>query len=321
MRRTCFLLLAIVLVYAPSAARAEGHVRLFSFPGSDRTGLNGINDHGVAVGGALVFPDAYKFTWSVRTGELTLIDPPPDDFEGFGVEGINNRGIIVGGVIDSDTNTSTAFIRQPDGSFEYFAHPDASAFTWAMAINESGLVTGSYQFVPTGTEGSTAGFLYTSDTGSFISFLPAPLTSPNGINRFGRIVGHVLIAADTDVCGGGPDGAAFIQYGFVRHRDGFITLFQVNRQSTYAGDISDDGLVVGAVFDPVVNNDRIFTGRVRKEPCVFLKRSRSSLIGKAGFQYIPRGIADSGRIVGTAIQHVGIDESIIYGFVTRAPVD
>jgi hypothetical protein len=318
MRCNYVLVVAAAFVIAPFAAQADGSVRLFSFPGSDRTGLNGINDHGIAVGAAIVFPDAYKFTLSVRTGELTLIDPPPEDFESFGPEGINNRGVIVGGVFDSDTNMSTAFIRQPDGSFSYFTHPDARSYSWAMAINEAGLVAGSHDFFPEGTEG----FIYNTDTGQFINFLASPFTSPNGINRLGKVVGHVLIPADEDTCGGGPVSATgFIQYGFVRHQDGFITLFQVNGQSTYAGDIRDDGLIVGAVFDPVVNKDRIFTGRVRKEPCVFLNRARSKLIGRAGFQYVPRGINDNGRIVGIAIQSVGVDESIIYGFVTRAPAE
>jgi len=321
MRRNYLVSIVAAIVLSPIPAWADGNVRLFSFPGSDRTGLNGVNDHNTAVGNAIVFPDAYKFKWHVGTGELTLIDRPPD-FEYFGFEGINNHGVIVGGVGDSETNMSMAFIRQPDGSYSYFAHPDAHQFhTWAFAINEAGLVTGSYQFDPQGSGGSTAGFIYKSNTGRFTSFLQSPSTTPFGINRFGTVVGQVFIAQEEDVCGGGPVSAGLIRYGFVRHPDGFITLFQVNNQATYAGDIRDDGLIVGAVFDPIVNNDRIFIGRVRKEPCVFLTRARSKLIGKAGFEYVPRGIADNGRIVGIAIQRVGVDESVIYGFVTRVPVN
>jgi hypothetical protein len=60
-----YSVLVAVLVLAPLAARADGNVRSFDYPSADGTALRGVNDHNIAVGGAIIFPDIYTFTWRV----------------------------------------------------------------------------------------------------------------------------------------------------------------------------------------------------------------------------------------------------------------
>ena len=158
---------------------------------------------------------------------------------------------------------------------QVFLYPKAHTITGANAINEQGLVAG-FRDKPTG---GYAGFVYDIATGKFINFAAGQSTQPHGINKYGKVVGRAIVLAKDDPCGGGPAGHKARLYGFVRYRDGFITLFQINGQQTSASDVTDDGLVVGSVYDPPATKPRIFARRIPRERCVFLNIPRSKLIG------------------------------------------
>ena len=306
MHRHMKMLLAAALVLGSAAVQA----REFDYPGAQRTGFSGINDRGIALGSAIVGLDPYPFLLNLRTGELTNLTPVPGNFLTLH-EGINNDGIIVGELFDRGDNTGVAFVRQPDGTYSFFSHPRAHTITEANAINERGLVAGSRDT----PEGGFAGFIYDPATGKFRNFAAGQSINPNGINKWGKVVGRVIVLEKDDPCGGGPVGSQVLLYGFVRHPDGYISLFQVNRQQTSAGDVTDDGLVIGTVYDPPATKPRIFAARIPRERCVFVNVPRRKLIGVPGTEYVVGGINDFGRIVGTVIETSG-DESTLHGFIT-----
>jgi hypothetical protein len=109
-----------------------------------------------------------------------------------------------------------------------------------------------------------------------------------------------MFPVDADPCGGGPEGATLIEYGLVRWPNGTITLFQVNHQQTDAGDIDDEGLIVGSAFDPTANTDRLFATHVKNEPCHFRSIPRRNFLSPPDTEVFVTGVNDHGRVVGIA---------------------
>ena len=311
MHRNLKVILAAALMLGSAATQADEQIELFDYPGARATGFNDINDRGIALGAAAVGLDIYPFLLNLRTRELTNLTPFPGNFLTFW-EGINKHGIIVGSRFNNDDDTTVAFIRRPDGTFTFFSHPSAHTTTFATAINEQGLVTG----VRDKADFRRVGFVYDSEKGKFTNFVAAHTTEPRGINKYGKIVGFAVVLAKDDPCGGGPVGHEARLYGFVRYRDGFITLFQFNGQDTIAYDVTDDGLVIGSVDDPPISAPRIFARRIPRERCVLLNVPRSKLIGVLGTEYVVGGINDFDRIVGTTVD-TSDDGFIHHGFITK----
>lgn len=299
----------ILLLAWTGTAGAEGRIKLFDYPGADRTGLSGINDRGHIVGGALIFPDPFAFTLDLHTGAIDVLTPPPGDVNMI-VNGINNRGAMVGALLNPDGLTGPGFIRHPDATFTFFVHPDCDGLTEARAINESGFVVGSCN-----RGDRTVGFLYNSAKKRFRNITVAPFVFMHGINVHGITVGQAMFFPDQDPCGGGPAGAALLEYGLVRYQDGTITLFQVNRQQTDAGDITDDGVVVGSAFDPAANTDRLYATRIKRKPCFFASVPRSEFLSPPGTEVFVNGVNDYGRVVGTAF----VSQDGPHGFYRTIP--
>jgi hypothetical protein len=304
------MVLAAGLILGLSPALANERIRNFEYPGAQRTGFLGVNDRGQILGAAIVGSDAYPFLLDIRANELTNLVPIPGNVL-YLVNGLNNDKVLVGELYDNDLDTAVAFIQQPDGSYTTFSHPKARTITGATAINERGLVTG----IRDRRNGGFAGFLYNIKTGRFQNIVAGQSLEPNGINRHGVVVGRVVVLRKDDPCGGGPSGSDVLLYGFVRHKGGLITLFQVNREQTYGGDITDDGQVVGSVYDPPAGKSRIFVVSVPRERCVFLKVPRDKLIGTPGIEYVVGGVTDGGKIVGTAHEFSPPDVNTLRGFI------
>jgi hypothetical protein len=300
----------IVLAAAVMLGSTVAQGRDFDYPGADRTGFSDINDRGIALGSAIVGQDPYPFLLNLRTGELTNLTPLPGNVLTIH-EGINNDGVIVGGLINRDKNTTKAFIREPDGVFSFFSHPRAHTATFATAINERGLIVGTWDT----PDFHQFGFIYNPATGKFRNFGAGESLEPFGINKWGKVVGRLVVFEKDDPCGGGPVGSGALLYGFVRHSDGFISYFQLNRQQTSASDVTNDGVVVGTVYDPVSEKARIFGVRVPRERCVFLDVPRRKLMGESGREYVVGGINSHDRIVGVAIDREN-DVFTLHGYIT-----
>jgi uncharacterized membrane protein len=189
-----------------------------------------------------VFSDdsSTSFRYELRTGASTPLPPGPGGLP-FTALGINDKGTIVGSLGDNDA--SQGAILDKKGRYTTFTIP-GYASTTPHAIGPSGLVSGYAVAGPN----NWSGFLHDPAKGSTELFLTGSLqVIPQGINARGQLVGSVALLAD-GAYPGSPQG----QYGFVRERDGSITLFRVNGLPTRARGISDAGMVAGFVGAPSV---------------------------------------------------------------------
>ena len=121
------------------------------------------------------------------------------------------------------------------GDYETLAVPGADA-TYARGINNFGVVVGSANFTPNGSNGNgTEGFTWTAAGGySLFNISGAYSISPYGINDSGQIVGIYGLA--------GPGGGAFLL-----NPGGSVTTLSVpGATSTEASGINNAGFIVGS---------------------------------------------------------------------------
>jgi hypothetical protein len=125
---------------------------------------------------------------------------------------INIWGAVTGSYQDAN-NVFHGFLRSPDGQFTTFDAPGADTTpqsfngTYPNAINDAGVITGSYQDV----NNVTHGFLRSPEGGftTFDAFVGGSDTNPIAINLEGAVVGY---ASD-------PNG---VFHGFLRRPDGTV---------------------------------------------------------------------------------------------------
>lgn len=261
-------------------------------PGGVFTTLSGLNGSGTAVGSTTFADDSsVSFRYEVRTGTSTPLPAGPGGLA-FVALGINDSGTIVGALGDADS--SQGAILDKKGRFTTFTIP-GFASTTPRAVGPSGLVSGYAIAGP----GDWSGFLYDPKNGSVELFLTgSSQVIPQGINARGQLVGSVNLPAD-GAYPGSPPG----QYGFVRERDGTITLFRVNGLSTRARGISDHGRITGFVAapQPVGYTASAPTGGGYRDLAVLVDSLfvvPDSEVPES-VQTFPQAIDNQGRIVGT----------------------
>lgn len=161
--------------------KAGGALQMFDIPEATRTGRSAINDNGTVAG--VYFLDDFPYRGFIRdrTGAITTFDPPRDSF--FNVVAISNAGVIAGnmlfdgGFVRAPNGTFTiftvkhystfvqdmnadgaitgtyvsgqnqrthGFLRTPDGTITTFDYPTVNHYTYPVAINDSGVITGDY---------------------------------------------------------------------------------------------------------------------------------------------------------------------------------
>lgn len=258
----------------------------------------GINDSGHVVGVGLV-----SFVYDAKRGVFATVPDDPD-FLASSVFGINDAGVMAGTVLSTGF-TESGFVRDKKGIYTVFSMPGWDN-TEVRGINSSGLVVG-YAFDDAFTK--TVGFIYDPARNAFVDFLPSPYTLVQGINARGDAVGHVTLSAGT-ACTGCPAG----RYGFLRAASGAVTYFQVNDQTTVARGISNSGLIVGAIRDPVTFNDRGFVVSLRRSGASFqsIAVPGTDLLEFPGADSTtPEGITSSGDVIGIWIDTSGT----FHGFI------
>jgi len=292
------VVLATGLVAAPMAAQAHEEQSVYDFqqidyPGQTQTQVFGINDSGDAVGiGA--DPDTLPFVYESMDGRLTDV-PPADGYATTSLVGINDAGVMVGTVRSLDLSTASGFIRSKKGTYTVFSHPDAGSFTSARGVNNKGLVSGYYR----DTANTAIGFIYDSKTETFadIDTGSSLFTIAHGINSKGEVVGNAWFSSANDPCGSGSPGD--VQYAWLRARDGSVTFFQINGQSTSARGINDMGLIVGQTVDPFTFERKGFIAKAPESSCESVAVATSDLLQFPGLGWtIAEGITNSGVIVG-----------------------
>ena len=305
-----YQLLAVLvagLVAGPMAAQAHEEAnsaydfQQIDYPGQTRTQVFGINDSGDVVGVGFD-PDNLPFVYASMDGTLTDV-APADGYLATTVLGINDAGNMVGSVDGSDGSRS-GFIRDKDGTYTIFSHPDALSITLPRAVNNKGLVSG---FRRSTADGSfLGGFVYDPKTETFaeIDIGPNFQVIAHGINSKGEVVGNARFVSADDPCGSGSP--VNLNYGWLRAKDGSILYFQINGQYTSARGINDAGMIVGQTEDPFTFERKGFVIKAPKSSCESVTVAASDLLEFPGSDWtFAEGITNSGVIVGIILDALG----------------
>lgn len=114
--------------------------------------LRGINDAGAVVGQN----DAHEASVWMPDAGMTSIAPPYSD-----AYDINNEGMVVGSVPGAAPNVRLGFVWTASRGLQTFAQPGGAAWTDPKAINDAGIVVGSFQF----PGWRSFGFVWSEETG------------------------------------------------------------------------------------------------------------------------------------------------------------
>jgi uncharacterized membrane protein len=301
--------LALGVMAGPAAVQAQYDYQEIDYPGAPDTQVFGINDRGNVVGNGISDPDTFPFVHAPKKGTFTDLAPLAG-YANTSVLGINDLGDMVGSVVSLDKTTQSGFIRDRNGDFTVFDHPNAVSFTQARAVNNVGLVTGFRDDI--GVLG--AGFIYEPETGTFTDLIPTSVfTIAQGITSKGDIVGSAVFLPADDPCGTQPPGPAdSVRYGWVRTTDGNVTYFDVNGLRTSARGITESGTVAGFVQYPFTVNGKGFVTELDGTQCQRITIADEELLEFPGAYFtIAHGMTHSGKVVGWYEREPGI----IGGFI------
>lgn len=275
----------------PPPAPAPYDYQLLDYPGAPNTQIFGVNERGDVVGNG-ISGDVFPFVYSSTHDTLTDVAPAAG-YASTAVLGISDSGVMVGSVTSLDLSTSSGFIRDKDGTFTFFSHPDAVSVTLPRAVNNDGLVSG-FRNSPDGR----VGFIYDPETETFTDMVPSLFTIAHGINAMGEVVGSAIFSNADAPC---PDPVgSFPRYGWLRAADGSVTYFQIDGQRTSARGINDAGFVVGDYRDPGSGNIKGFIMKFAGvSSCESVNIDDSDVLEFPGASStVPEGITNSGDIVG-----------------------
>ena len=197
------------------------------FPGTTRTRLTGLNDHGDVVGD---YRDSAGVLHGIllSQGAFTTFDPPGSILT-RGIA-INNLGVIGGHFLDS-SNTRHSYLLSR-GNFTTIDVPGAAQGTVAGGINDLGQIVGNFG----DAAGNGHGFLLSAGKLTTIDFPGAfSMTIPFGINSSGEIVGWY-------------DDSNGILHSFTLRAGNFSTVDFPNSSGTRAIRANEAGQIVGSYF-------------------------------------------------------------------------
>ncbi len=297
--------LAAGLLAGPMVAQADFEFELVDHPGAPDTQVFGINDRGDVVGSGNTNVATLPFVFAAKKGTFT--DVAPMAGADTSVLGINDPGIMVGSV-DND-----AFIRDKNGNYAVFSHPDAVSFTQARAVNNKGLVTGFRDHLNLG--GTIYGFIHDPKSDTYTDIIPPgdhARSIAQGINSKGEVVGSAFFLDADDPCGdSGPFG--FVRKGWHRAKDGTVTYFTVNGSPrTAARGINDSGTIVGFAPDPADGKTKGFKVELDGSQCQAITVASGDLLDIPAFDALfAQGITNSGVSVGQ------VNDANSHGFIAR----
>jgi uncharacterized membrane protein len=298
--------LALGLMAGPMVAQAQYDYLTIDYPGGVTTQVFGINNRGNVVGNGISDPDTFPFVYSPKKGTITDVAPLDGDSR-TSVLGINGRGDMVGSVFED--GITRGFIRDKDGNFTVFEHPEAVSFTQARGINNDGLVTG---FRDDKDDQFTAenGFIYDSETGTFTDIVPSLFTIAHGITQSGDVVGSAVFSNADDPCP--PSAGQTVRYGWLRTADGAVIYFDVNGRRTSARGITESGTIAGFVSDSGTANAKGFVAELDGSPCQSITVDDDDLLAPTGAELtFLQGIKKTGEVVGWYSD----ENSVVHGFI------
>ena len=250
-RKSVLYLLGLVLVFA-SAAAATDYPRLtykFTYPISlgQNTAPSGVNDAGVVVGW---YSDSLVgFHGFILNGEnVTTLDDPNATYEGgtlaYGVNSNPGSVLIAGSYQSSKTGNSVGFLYDAaNETYTDIPGPSRAVNTYAEAINDSGVIVGSYS----DSAGIYHGFLLKGKKYRTLDVPGARGTIRTGINNKNNVV-----VQWSDSSGNIESSLYDVETGT------FTTINYPNAISSWANGIDDAGDIVytwedssGSVFGGV----------------------------------------------------------------------
>jgi hypothetical protein len=216
----------VLAVILPGASTCLAGPILFttvSFPGSNLTVAEAINNSGTLVG---FYDDAGGNThgFSLAGGVFSTLDFAGAD--ATFAKDINAGGMVVGDAVFGGNDVGFLL---SGGSFSAISVPGADS-TDAAGINDTGQITGSYQ-----TGGAAHGFLSSGGSFTFFDVPGADDTVPGGMNDAGQIVGSYDIGG--------------VNHGFLFSGGSFTTLDFPGVSDTFLTGINDLGQITGFYFD------------------------------------------------------------------------
>lgn len=251
-------LLLLPVIAGSLAAHAQYSYQLLSFPGAEFTDAFGINNAGYVVGGVYSTQgDApFGYIYNLKSGKYTPV-PEVDS-----LLGINNPGATVTSIVD-DLGVNVCVVRGKNGGLTPFYPPAAMAnpatACFARAINSSGKVSG-WEIDP--DTGLWSGFIYDTNEGTSVEFLPSVQTIAQGIDARGRVIGSVFLNAN-EAYPGSPVG----RYGFLRSNSGAVKFFSVSGLiNTRGRGLSDSGKITGFGLDVATFETRAYVATLSKKP-------------------------------------------------------
>jgi len=283
---------ALVITGVAASAAARGDVVVtVDVPGATSTSVDGLNNHGVAVGTYAVGPTSHAF--------IRLADGTINGYDVAGAlstfgKGINDAGVTVG-YFDTGAGMR-GYERATDGSFTTYFVPGAVS-TFGSAVNDLGQIAGTYSL--TGAL-DFHGFIRAAD-GTYSTFdVPgASWTYAQGINNQGQVSGFYF------------DGLAF--HGYIRATDGSFTTYDVPQSlSTFGAGINNQGVAVGYSLVSIFTSSGIIsiaTGTIRTPDGTLTP----FVIPGAGSTYLS-DINDPGQLVGSYTTG-----GVTHGFITVVP--
>ena len=210
------------------------------------TTTTAINANGDIVGTVFNFMNNRSAFVRAAGGTPTTFNAPGaggGSGEGTSAEAINASGTIVGWVSPGTLSFFDGYTRDTAGVFTTFDVPTGVG-TIALAVNDSGVVTGFFQ----DGSGFEHGFIraangtFTTFDGPGTVFAPGKGTIPARINAAGAVVGTF-------------QGAGGVLHGFLRAPDGTMTVLDAPGAGggaglgTQANAINASGVIVGTVAD------------------------------------------------------------------------
>jgi hypothetical protein len=311
-------IMAFVLLTGPMVAQAQYDYQLIDHPGAPDTQVFGINDVGDVVGNGNTALTSIPFVYASKKDTFTDVTPAAD-YDFTAVLGISDSGVMVGsvGIFDPVDPSNlpplieSGFIRNKNGTFSVFDHPDALILTQARAVNNKGLVTGFRDELHPIFGPTIFSFVYDPKSDTFTDIIPESdhvQSIAQGINSKGEVVGSAFFYDADNPCD--PGNIDFTRYGWWRAMDGTVTYFQVNGQWTAARGINDTGTIVGFARDPSDGNNKGFVVELDGSQCQEITIASSDLLEIPGFDALfAQGITNSGVIVG------GADDLSGHGFI------
>jgi hypothetical protein len=223
--------------------QTNGQFTEFSPPSISNVVVIGINSSGEVLGTGTLSASPFDFYPFLRspTGQYTAFAALQLHASSTQPTGINNGGQVSGFYQDA-SQAYHGFLRDASGNFTVIDDPDANTSagdgTFALAINDNGVVAGYYGDK---TTGKPRGFVR-DQFGNFTDFDVVPGGSdgvvPVSINLSGEIAGEYW-------------GSNQIFYGFLRDAVGNITTFSVpDALFTHVVGMNDSGLILGEWSTP-----------------------------------------------------------------------